>query len=76
MDTDYWCVEQIWIKDVKSSNGTFINGDRLSAEAAESDPFELHTDDVVVRLVLHFSMILASYWVFELKNIGIWYWYR
>ena len=40
---------QIFIKDVKSSNGTFINGQRLSLEAAESDIFELHTEDVVVR---------------------------
>jgi hypothetical protein len=38
----------VFIKDVKSSNGTFINGERLSPEAAESDIFELHTDDVVV----------------------------
>ena len=41
---------QIYIKDVKSSNGTFINSERLSAEGAESDPFELKTDDIVVRL--------------------------
>ncbi|KAJ7186717.1 hypothetical protein C8R46DRAFT_1057823 [Mycena filopes] len=38
---------KIFIKDVKSSNGTFINGDRLSAEGAESEPFELKTDDIV-----------------------------
>lgn len=38
---------QIWIKDVKSSNGTFINGERLSPEGVESEAFELHTDDVV-----------------------------
>ncbi|KAJ7725938.1 hypothetical protein B0H16DRAFT_1781436 [Mycena metata] len=38
---------KIFIKDVKSSNGTFINGERLSAEGAESDPFELKTDDIV-----------------------------
>lgn len=35
------------IKDVKSSNGTFINGERLSAEGVESEAFELHTDDNV-----------------------------
>lgn len=39
---------KIFIKDVKSSNGTFINSERLSAEGVESDPFELKTDDVVV----------------------------
>ncbi|TFY73309.1 hypothetical protein EWM64_g10703, partial [Hericium alpestre] len=38
---------KIFIKDVKSSNGTFINGERLSPESAESDPFELKTDDIV-----------------------------
>ncbi|KAI0314557.1 hypothetical protein OF83DRAFT_1174648 [Amylostereum chailletii] len=38
---------KIFIKDVKSSNGTFINGERLSAEGAESDPFELKQDDIV-----------------------------
>lgn len=40
---------QVFIKDVKSSNGTFINGERLSQEAAESDIFELHSEDIVVR---------------------------
>src|SRR2546421_4590036 len=35
---------QLYIKDLKSSNGTFINGVRLSQESIESDPFELHTD--------------------------------
>ncbi|KAA1472369.1 hypothetical protein DENSPDRAFT_821141 [Dentipellis sp. KUC8613] len=38
---------KIYIKDVKSSNGTFINGERLSLEGAESDPFELKSDDIV-----------------------------
>ena len=34
---------------MKSFNGTFINGERLSAEGAESEPFELKTGDFVVR---------------------------
>ncbi|KIM34263.1 hypothetical protein M408DRAFT_59629, partial [Serendipita vermifera MAFF 305830] len=38
---------KIYIKDVKSSNGTFINGARLSQEGVESPPFELNTDDIV-----------------------------
>ncbi|KAG6329928.1 hypothetical protein ID866_9162 [Astraeus odoratus] len=38
---------KIFIKDVKSSNGTFINGDRLSLEGVESEPFELKNDDIV-----------------------------
>lgn len=37
----------MYIKDVKSSNGTFINGERLSPEAVESDVFELHNNDMV-----------------------------
>ncbi|THV04547.1 hypothetical protein K435DRAFT_714483, partial [Dendrothele bispora CBS 962.96] len=38
---------KIFIRDVKSSNGTFINGERLSPEGIESDPFELKSDDIV-----------------------------
>ncbi|KAJ6602546.1 hypothetical protein DFH09DRAFT_1125089 [Mycena vulgaris] len=38
---------KIFIKDVKSSNGTFINGERLSLEGVESEPFELKSDDIV-----------------------------
>src|SRR4051794_11877568 len=38
---------QVFIKDLKSSNGTFINGKRLSAEGKESSPIELkHGDDL------------------------------
>jgi hypothetical protein len=36
---------KIWIRDIKSSNGTFINGHRLSLENRESDPHELHESD-------------------------------
>ncbi|EPS95292.1 hypothetical protein FOMPIDRAFT_1025852 [Fomitopsis schrenkii] len=38
---------KIYIKDVKSSNGTFINGERLSPEGLESEPFELKSEDIV-----------------------------
>ncbi|KAG8894635.1 hypothetical protein FRB99_001074, partial [Tulasnella sp. 403] len=38
---------KIFIRDVKSSNGTFINGERLSPEGVESESFELKTDDTV-----------------------------
>lgn len=48
MHAEVWSQDgKVYIKDVKSSNGTFINGARLSAEGQESDTFELHTDDVV-----------------------------
>lgn len=36
---------KVWIRDVKSSNGTFVNGARLSQEARESEPHELQTQD-------------------------------
>ena len=42
-----WDILQVYIKDVKSSNGTFINGERLSPEAVESDVFELHNNDMI-----------------------------
>ena len=39
---------QIYIKDVKSYNGTFINGERLIHEDLESESFELKSNDIVV----------------------------
>lgn len=45
MHAEVWCQDgKMFIKDVKSSNGTFINGERLSPEAQESDVFELHNE--------------------------------
>jgi hypothetical protein len=38
---------QLLIKDVKSSNSTFIKGDCLSAESAKSEPCELKSDNIV-----------------------------
>jgi pSer/pThr/pTyr-binding forkhead associated (FHA) protein len=35
------------VKDVASSNGTFVNGHRLSNEGVPSPPFELHYGDVL-----------------------------
>ncbi|EGF78630.1 hypothetical protein BATDEDRAFT_26482 [Batrachochytrium dendrobatidis JAM81] len=35
----------VYIRDLKSSNGTFINGTRLSEEGVTSALFELHNDD-------------------------------
>lgn len=44
---EIWADRQgkIWIRDVKSSNGTFVNGSRLSQENRESDPHELQSGD-------------------------------
>lgn len=36
---------KIFIRDIKSSNGTFVNGTRLSQENRESEPHELQTAD-------------------------------
>lgn len=36
---------KIWIRDIRSSNGTFVNGTRLSPEGKESDPHELQGQD-------------------------------
>ncbi|ORY52707.1 hypothetical protein BCR35DRAFT_18771 [Leucosporidium creatinivorum] len=48
MHAEVWSEDgKVLIKDVKSSNGTFIDGQRLSAEAAESDVFELRTGSTV-----------------------------
>ena len=38
---------KIWIRDVKSSNGTFVNGLRLSPESRDSEPHELRENDVL-----------------------------
>jgi len=37
----------IWIRDVKSSNGTFVNGKRLSPENKESEPHILNAQDIL-----------------------------
>ena len=38
---------KIWIRDVKSSNGTFVNGARLSPENRDSEPHELREQDTL-----------------------------
>jgi hypothetical protein len=38
---------KIWIRDVKSSNGTFVNGHRLSPESRDSEPHELRENDTL-----------------------------
>lgn len=46
---EVWADRQgkIWIRDVKSSNGTFVNGSRLSQENRDSDPHELRESDML-----------------------------
>lgn len=38
---------KVWIRDIKSSNGTFVNGQRLSPENQDSDAQELKADDIL-----------------------------
>jgi hypothetical protein len=38
---------RIWIRDIKSSNGTFVNGQRLSLENKDSEPHEVHEQDML-----------------------------
>lgn len=46
---EIWADRQgrVFIRDVKSSNGTFVNGMRLSQENKESEPRELREQDVL-----------------------------
>ena len=46
---EVWADRQgkIWIRDIKSSNGTFVNGQRLSGENKDSDPHELREQDML-----------------------------
>lgn len=49
---------QVYVKDTKSMNGTFVNGVRLSPECKDSEPFVLKTGDTVVRTPA--SMLLSQ----------------
>ncbi|KAJ7493107.1 SMAD/FHA domain-containing protein [Mycena galericulata] len=53
---------RILIRDVKSSNGTFVNGERLSAEGQESEPFELRSDDILVSHSIPFPPPGQYFW--------------
>ncbi|KAJ9100510.1 hypothetical protein QFC21_003550 [Naganishia friedmannii] len=72
---------KMFIKDVKSSNGTFINGDRLSAEGLESEPFELKSEDMVEfgidiisednKTIVHHKVSAKAYCVFNVDDAGL-----
>ncbi|GHJ87254.1 hypothetical protein NliqN6_3656 [Naganishia liquefaciens] len=72
---------KIFIKDVKSSNGTFVNGDRLSAEGVESEPFELKSEDMVEfgidiisednKTIVHHKVSAKAYCVFDVDDAGL-----
>lgn len=45
---EFWCAGGRWfIKDVKSSSGTFLNHIRLSSPGTESKPFPVNDGDIV-----------------------------
>ncbi|RDW94745.1 hypothetical protein BP5796_00508 [Coleophoma crateriformis] len=45
---EFWCAQGKWyIKDVKSSSGTFLNHIRLSSPNTESRPFPINDGDIV-----------------------------
>lgn len=45
---EFWCTGGRWfIKDVKSSSGTFLNHIRLSSPGTESKPFPVNDGDIV-----------------------------
>jgi len=45
---EFWCQRGQWfIKDVKSSSGTFLNHIRLSAPGTESRPYPVNDGDIV-----------------------------
>ena len=50
------------MKDTKSSNGTYLNGARLSLEGEESQPAALRTGDTIARILFPvFKDILSHY---------------
>ncbi|WVW78216.1 hypothetical protein I302_100167 [Kwoniella bestiolae CBS 10118] len=72
---------KIFIKDVRSSNGTFINGERLSPESVESEPFELKNEDQVEfgidivsednRTIVHHKVAAKVYCVFTPEDAAL-----
>ncbi|KAL7419123.1 hypothetical protein Q5752_005959 [Cryptotrichosporon argae] len=67
--------DKIFIKDLKSSNGTFINGERLSLEGQESEPFPVNNEDCVEfgidivsedsRTIVHHKVAARAFCVFN-----------
>ena len=66
-------VLQIYIKDVKSFNGTFIKDERLSGEGLESKPFKLKSNNIVVS---RSHPLLTSYTVTYGTHIQLGIWHR
>ncbi|EIW71048.1 hypothetical protein TREMEDRAFT_27547, partial [Tremella mesenterica DSM 1558] len=72
---------KIYMRDVKSSNGTFINGQRLSPEGVESQPFELKNEDIVEfgidiisedsKTIMHHKVAAKVYCVFGPEDVAL-----
>lgn len=71
----------MFIQDVKSSNGTFVNGERLSNEGVESEPYELKSEDIVEfgidivsednKTVVHSKVSAKVYCVWNVEDAGM-----
>ncbi|ORY21745.1 hypothetical protein BCR39DRAFT_552966 [Naematelia encephala] len=72
---------QIYIRDIKSSNGTFVNNERLSPEGVESEPFQLKSEDLVEfgidivsddnRTIVHHKVAAKVYCVFNAEDASL-----
>ncbi|ODO08541.1 hypothetical protein L198_00271 [Cryptococcus wingfieldii CBS 7118] len=66
---------KVFIRDIRSSNGTFINGERLSPEGIESEPVEVKSEDQIEfgidivsddnRTIVHHRVAAKAYCVFN-----------
>ncbi|KAL7415017.1 hypothetical protein BDY24DRAFT_280521 [Mrakia frigida] len=71
----------MFIRDTKSSNGTFVNGERLSAEGVESDPYQLQSGDQVQfgidissddqTKIAHHKVVTKVYCVFGQEDVEL-----
>ncbi len=52
MCADGFLCHRFFLRDTKSSHGTYVNDERLSAKGRESEPCELKSGDIVVSRVL------------------------
>ncbi len=52
MYADGFLCRRFFLRDTKSSHGTYINDERLSDKGRESEPCELKSGDIVVSRVL------------------------
>ncbi|KZV75862.1 hypothetical protein PENSPDRAFT_599173, partial [Peniophora sp. CONT] len=69
---------KIFIQDIKSSNGTFLNSMRLSPKGTESKPFQVKTGDILTfgsdivgkdrKTVVHHKVAARVFCIFTLED--------